>query len=750
MLCSLIAVPGPLAAETVPALCGTHRDGLLEELALSRTASAAAWRAKQTTLARLAAADRDYGEIAVIGAGGGVISRRNPFNLQGRTIGFLPAGEGRYRFVVASGGFDEGAAEAGTPIDGLGDDDFRLLDLPFPFPYFGKTYRQVFVHSDGNLTFEAPDAASSSRSLGRMTAGPPRIAPQFADLDPSRAPGSVRYAALEDAFIVTWLQVPEYSSFGLGARQTVQAVLYPDGAIQLTLRQADIGNVVTGIAPGRLSGPTTVVSFLAGSDEAYRGAVVERFGSSESVDTTLAAQRFYQTHEDSYDYLVFFNALDVMAGPSALASELTVRSATRGIGDTPVQSGPQYGSGYRLQAVLNMGPLGQYPLDPYAPVGLRGLITGDNTMTILGHETGHLFLALASIRDPVFPNDRPLLGAGLAHWSFNFNSEASLLEGNRIQDNGPTQQNRFVTIATVEGYSPLDQYLMGLREPHEVPSTFVVYPASASPSSLPRVGTIIRGTRLDVTVDDIIEAEGPRVPDSGLAQRRFRFAFILIVPEGQEPSPVWLDQLERYRKEFIPYFERVTGQRATADISLKKMLRISAWPHTGVVAGEEARISLETAAPAPRDLQIQLTPSGGLTPPRSVTIAAGTQRAEFLVRGGEEPTGALLARPQSDEYETAEARFSVARNRADLAVSLYYHGWSTVLRVTDSREAPYSNIPIRLVGSTGLAEPLYGWKTDESGYLYLNFTPGGAGRQTITVEIEDTPSTRVTIEIPQL
>ena len=67
-----------------------------------------------------------------------------------------------------------------------------------------------------------------------------------------------------------------------------------------------------------------------------------------------------------------------------------------------------------------------------------------------------------------------MLGYQSAHWNFLFNSEASLLEGNRIQDNGAGVSPRFQTTATVEGYSPLDQYLMGFRSAQDVPPTFYV------------------------------------------------------------------------------------------------------------------------------------------------------------------------------------------------------------------------------------------------------------------------------------
>ena len=57
-------------------------------------------------------------------------------------------------------------------------------------------------------------------------------------------------------------------------------------------------------------------------------------------------------------------------------------------------------------------------------------------MTVLGHEAGHLFLAFASVPDPTDPSARPMLGFGGSHWSFVFNSEASLNEGEQITDRG--------------------------------------------------------------------------------------------------------------------------------------------------------------------------------------------------------------------------------------------------------------------------------------------------------------------------
>src|SRR5262249_3953466 len=81
------------------------------------------------------------------------------------------------------------------------------------------------------------------------------------------------------------------------------------------------------------------------------------------------------------------------------------------------------------------------------------------------------------------------------------------------------------------------QYLMGFRTPDEVPPPFLVTgPGRSFATRLPQVGVSFDGQRRDVSAAEIIAAEGRRTPDSTVSQRRFRFAFILIVPEGATPS----------------------------------------------------------------------------------------------------------------------------------------------------------------------------------------------------------------------
>ncbi len=98
----------------------------------------------------------------------------------------------------------------------LGDDESVQVALPFKFPYQGVDWTSVWVNSDGNLTFGGPDTDTSDRTVSRFLAGPPRIAPLFADLDPSGfGTGVTGIVMVEDtgnAITVRWVSVPRFGN----------------------------------------------------------------------------------------------------------------------------------------------------------------------------------------------------------------------------------------------------------------------------------------------------------------------------------------------------------------------------------------------------------------------------------------------------------------------------------------------------------------------------------------------------------
>lgn len=733
--------------------CGTHGYNHREELLLHQGALRAQ-RAARLRNGGARAAVRlvlpDVGEIAILEDAEGVVARRNEFDLAGRTLSFLPTrtDASRYRYTVGASSYEAAAAVQGVLQENLGDDDSLPLPLPFEFPFYGQRYRDAFLNSDGSITFQVPDPATADRSLGRLIAGAPRISALFRDLDPTQAIDGVFVQATPERLTVTWSDVPEYASFGRGPLQTFQVRLYPDGRIEMAYQRITTRDAVVGLSPGRLRGTPTILSFLdaAGSAGEFDGPIAERFTNTEEVDTVTAAQRFYESHDDAYDYLVFFNALGLPAASGAVAFEVTVRNSRGGFGDPPVEIGQEYGSPRRLQAVLNMGPLTQYPRDPNGRVAARGS-TGDTPLTVLAHEAGHLFLSYASVRDPVRPDSLPLLGRQSAHWAFTFNSEASVMEGNRIEDQGPGARPRFRTTGTVEGFAPLDQYLMGLRAPEEVPPTFLVEEATVSPLRAPEVGVGFDGRRREVTVDEIAAIEGRRTPDVTVSQKRFRFAFVLIAPAGQTVSADAVAQVDEYRRRFEPYFAQATSRRGVAETRLQRALQLSFRPAAGVPEGGNAPGTLSLDQPLDVPLTVSLLSVRGLTrPPEAVTIPAGLREVSFPVRGLRPGVDELRAVAADARFEEAVANLQV-NGPAALRLQLLSGGDQVVrgaealpspvvVRVTDVNDLPYGGVRLALDVVGGGAATGSSLVSDADGLVMLRWTPGAGPVHRLVLSVD--------------
>jgi hypothetical protein len=241
----------------------------------------------------------------------------------------------------------------------------------------------------------------------------------------------------------------------------------------------------------------------------------------------------------------------------------------------------------------------------------------DSGMSIMGQEVGHRWLAFVPFVHPttgVGADSLDLLGRANAHWSFFFNvrvapsqfggdPRSSSAEGNAIIDFGGnvfadcvnSGETRFRTEPNelVDGYSPLDQYLMGLRRASEVgPFWYIDEPTS------PRSGASfeffrgndalddlgICGKRVDLTVGNIqaFPGLGPRVPAIGDEIDRDAtgaprtdvktMAFILLVQQGTPLSPAHasaIRQVDAFRRTWQAYVNGpATGGRGRFDTSL--------------------------------------------------------------------------------------------------------------------------------------------------------------------------------------
>jgi uncharacterized protein (TIGR03437 family) len=747
----LLLVGVGVAAEQPLLECGTYITNAQEQTFLHVRGMIR--RAKQRLEGRLAAPlqaaiQQDAGEIAVMDASGGVAGSPNPFDLSNKTVTLQPV-SGGYAVQTGTATFDAAASAAGTRLT-LADDDTTRIALPFAFPFYGSTYADAWVNSNGSVTFTEGDV-NGSGSFGHFSAGPPAIAGLFADLDPPASASGVRLLAQGSRVVLTWAGVPVYNS---SSANDVQIRLYPDGRIELAYGTASISSGVVGITPGHHQ-PVSLVNFASSPSGVFSSGVAESFRSSASVDLIAAANRFYATHDDAYDYLVIYNAMGIPAASGVVAYEITTRSSGEGYGDTPVDTGREYGSPRRLQAVLNMGPLSQYPVNPNGIVSSRST-AGDTPVTILAHEAGHLFLSLLSVPSPTGAYPPPMLTSDLAHWAFTFNSDASVMGGNRISDSGEATNPRFHTTGTVQHYSAVDQYLMGLRPPDQVSPTFAVLNSGISNSRFPQTGVDFNGQRLDIAVDDLIAAGGRRTPDATVAQRHFRFAFIVVVPEGADASTISgaVSQVDGYRIAFESFYANSTDLRAFATTTLRRDALLSLAPAAGIVAGSSVTASIELPAEAAATVTFALqTPNAVAFTPASVTIPAGQRRATFPVYGNRLGVEEFAAVPEDPAYHTARARIQVS-----LASNLHLQIVSgnlqlagsgplpdpVVVRVTDENKLPYPGLDVTALPSAG-GSVTGSLVTNEAGEVSLVWTPSSEATNTLSIALVSAPTVSVEV-----
>ena len=525
-------------------LDGTTRWRVLEDLYAHR---AAELRGETVTVP--APNNADIGNIAVLQDQGDLILRANRFDLAGVGLRFTKNNSGGYDVRTIDANF---RSALGTRI-GLSDDDSRGETVPFSFPFYGEGQTSAFVNSDGNITFGEGDKASTDRNVTRLLSGAPRVAPFLADLDPS-AGGSVWVNATPTAFTVTYCKVPGFESSKIA---TVQTTLLPDGSVEMKLDgSTTLAEAVVGLSPGHTGMFAPVNLSEPGPSTGGAAAVGERFAESGQLDTVAAARRFYQTHPDSFDQLIIWT--DTRLQTTSFAYESTVKNEVRGIGVDVYDIASDFGSGGTLRSVVAMDALTKYPDDPAAR-----LLGQNNTLSLLGQESGHRWLVFLQFRNASGVRSTALLGRDQAHWSFFVDSDGSVMEGNDWDDKGG---GTFVTRDPVRRYSRLDQYAMGLVGEGDVPPFFYIESPSGTskePESAPvAAGTQVTGTRRDVLIQDVVAAMGVRRPSADESPRVHRQAFVYVITTAT-PAAGQIEKLERIRTAWEPFFFEATERRMT-------------------------------------------------------------------------------------------------------------------------------------------------------------------------------------------
>ena len=118
------------------------------------------------------------------------------------------------------------------------------------------------------------------------------------------------------------------------------------------------------------------------------------------------------------------------------------------------------------------------------------------------------------------------------------------------------------------GFSWLDLYAMGLAEASEVPDMFILrdlHPADPIDRFVPRTGE-----KEIVTIEQVVAAEGPRIPSAEHSQKDFNTGFVYLLDSGQSPTTDLLRLHADYIGKVADYWHHITGRRSRITNSVRR------------------------------------------------------------------------------------------------------------------------------------------------------------------------------------
>ena len=278
----------------------------------------------------------------------------------------------------------------------------------------------------------------------------------------------------------------------------------------------------------------------------------DSFLVDNKVDWAKAVKRFLQTHPDVFDFITFY--VDTGSGiPGQGSWHRGVYNKTSGLNyyaGSNLDNRAAFGSN-SLRAIHSIGFLGNY---------------------VLLQETGHMWGAFVRNRDvPAGPNRFDLLisnsGQGLYHWGRFFDNDHSPMDydgiewqalgGNLFRSHGIGDE--------FHHFCPLDLYLMGLTPGGQVGSFYVIDSPSANSG-------LITGTRKNMTLQNVVWAEGNRNPAYPNTQKVWKQAFVVLTKDLHSVR-TFAEQVAEQRREYTWQFYKSTRYLGKVDTTLRSYIR---------------------------------------------------------------------------------------------------------------------------------------------------------------------------------
>jgi hypothetical protein len=550
---------------------------------------------------------RTQGDLIVMTLKEDALGKANMFDLVRRTLRFTPDGAG-YRAENVALKWD---AELGAALTHP-----QVTLRNFAFPFSGKTWEAMSVGVTGSISFGAAPSGAGAQGGGRgggvsidRFAQLQQAAPKLVNTVPAlcvffkpRMSGTRYIKELSDRVVITWsLTEPVGGIQDFTWTPTVnrfQAVLWKDGTVEMSYEDVAAKDAIVGVYPlapaSDVRNAAVDLSAVKRQDGPFP-VLYESFHYLSLPNPRDLTCTVIQALGDKFDFLAYYSDFRIDNQEAGTPS-----NGARGGGP---EGGAVTGIGGRqpgLNAYCTSGRFQWQFIQPVyigsnqgqerPPAGIAD--TNDHNIGFyvrqlsrksadgrippysygiaqIAHEMGHRWSAFVSAK--VNGETIPL---GPTHWARGLHApvpfpyqrptEASAMGGGVWQDNfdGTFTQLDDDYYVPATGWSYLELYLMGLAAPSEVPDFFLL--RNLAPTGRDANGhPIFKADRTKITVQDVIAAEGPRLPDVEKAQKKFNTGMVVIVEHGKTPSKELIDRTHGIKEEWIKYWATTTGGRST-------------------------------------------------------------------------------------------------------------------------------------------------------------------------------------------
>jgi hypothetical protein len=553
------------------------------------------------------------GDLIVIELDRAALGQPNLFDLVGRTLRFSPTGSS-YRVTNELLRWD---TDFGLQPTGA---DVSLQQ--FTFPFSGQRWSSFSVGTTGSIRFGPTPQEHDLDEYGHFDGGIASAVGRFdrlADVGGrlgARAPaisvflkprmsGSHYVRELADRVVITWKLTEPFGSLldfsWFPATNLFQAVLHRDGSIEMSYKTMASQDGIVGIypivAPGQSAQPADLSRLIPNSGPF--AAVYESFHHLAPPRPQDLSCTVIRALGDKFDFLAYYSDFRIDSQEASSPSDGPIGGNVTGIGDTKHPqtkailesrcTGGRFQLGFAQPIFVGANEMQEGPPDDAPAANPKAIAFYSRSLAQatpdgkprpynyavghLGHEIGHRWSAYAAAR----VNGETISLGAWPHWDpglqarvpypYSLPVEASTQGGGVWQDNldGTFTQLRDGYFVPATGYSHLDLYLMGFIAAADVPDFFLV-------RSLARIGAdangrpIFKGQRMKISIQDVIAAEGPRLPDVNDSQRRFNTGIVVIVEHGRRPSAELIKQANGIRRQWIHYWAITTGRRASMTV----------------------------------------------------------------------------------------------------------------------------------------------------------------------------------------